>query len=73
MSRKLLVIAGAIAIGVFLYCQYKRDVTRVASRERRLKTAKYEAEARRQINKENMVEELEKIEKAIEREIREEE
>ena len=70
MLRKLLVIAAVTAISVFCLSGCKKRSGEAESGQEELKTmTEYEAEAKSQINKENMVEELEKIKKELEREI----
>lgn len=64
MFRKLLVIAVAVAISVFCLSGCKKSGT-----ESKQKTmADYEAEAREQINKDNMDKELEQLERELSQE-----
>jgi len=70
MFRKVLVIVAVTAISVFCLSGCKKRSSEAESDEEVLKTiAEYEAEAKEQINKENMAEELERIEKALEQEL----
>jgi len=70
MLRKVLVIVAVAAISVFCLSGCKKRSSEAESGEEVVKTmAEYEAEAREQITKENMAEELESIEKALEQEI----
>jgi hypothetical protein len=70
MLRKVLVIVAVIVICAF---GCKRRSSEPETVQEKLKTtAEYDAEAKEQINKENMAEELEKIEKAMEQEIEQE-
>jgi len=81
MLHKVLVIVAVTAISVFCLSGCKKRSSEPHPSERRgeaessqevLKTmAEYEAEARKQINKENMAEELERIEKTLEQEVSE--
>ena len=73
MLRKILIIIAVITISVFCLsgCK-KRSSEAEPEREEVKTTAEYEAEAKREINKDNMAEELDKIEKALEQEIRQE-
>lgn len=70
MLRKVLVIVAVIVICAF-GCK-RRSSEPEAGGEKLKTTAEYQAEAKEQINKENMAEELEKIEKAMEQEIEQE-
>jgi len=73
MFRKILVIAIVTAISVFWLSGCKKRPSETETEREVLKTtAEYEAEARKQINKENMAEELESIEKTLEQEISQE-
>jgi len=73
MFRKVLVIVAATAISIFCLSGCKKRSSEAESDQDVPKTmAEYEAEARKQINKENMAEELERIEKALEQEVSEE-
>ena len=73
MLRKVLVIAAVAAISVFCLSGCKKRSSETESGQEVLKTAaEYEAEASEEINKENMAEELENIEKALEQEISQE-
>ena len=74
MFRKILVIVIVTAISFFNLSGCKKRSSEPEPGEEVLKTtAEYQAEAREQINKENMAEELEGIEKEIEQEIGQEE
>lgn len=70
MLRKVLVVVAIIATSVFYLSGCKKRSGETESGQEVLKTmAEYEAEARKQINKKNMAEELENIEKTLEQEI----
>ena len=70
MFRKVVVIVAVTVISVFCLSGCKKRSSEAESDEEVLKTmAGYEAEAKEQINKENMAEELERIEKALEQEL----
>lgn len=72
MFRKVLVIVAATAISIFCLSGCKKRSSEAEPNQDVPKTmAEYEAEARKQINKENMAEELERIEKALEQEVSE--
>ena len=72
MFRKLLVIAAVVAISFFCLSGCKKSPGG-AEPEQEVKTmAEYEAEAREQINKENMDKELKSIEKQLEQELSQE-
>ena len=73
MLRKILVIVVVMAVSVFYLggCK-KRSSESESGREVTGTLAEYKAEAEEQIDKENMGEELEKIEKALEQEISQE-
>jgi hypothetical protein len=74
MFRKVLVIVAVTAISVFCLSGCKKRSSEAESEEEVLKTmAEYEADAKEQISKENMAEELERIEKALEQEVSQEE
>jgi hypothetical protein len=74
MFRKVLVIVAITAISVFCLSGCKKRSSEAESEEEVLKTmAEYEADAKEQISKENMAEELERIEKALEQEVSQEE
>ena len=66
MFRKILVIVVMTVISVFCLngCKKQEDEVKTA--------AEYKAEAKEQINKDNMAEELENIEKALEQDISQE-
>jgi ABC-type phosphate/phosphonate transport system substrate-binding protein len=73
MLRKVLVIVAVTAISVFCLSGCKKRSSEAESGQEALKTmAEYEVEAKKQINKENMAEELERIEKTLEQELSEE-
>jgi len=73
MLHKVLVIVAATAISVFCLSGCKKRSSEAESSQEVLKTmAEYETEAKKQINKENMAEELERIEKTLEQEVSEE-
>lgn len=72
MLRKILVIIAITAISVSCLTGCKKAPSEAEPEQEVLKTmAEYETEAKEQINKENMAEELEKIEKELEKEISE--
>ena len=73
MLRKILFIIVLATIGLFYISGCKDSSNEAESGQEVVKTAaEYEAEAKEQITKENMDEELDKIEKALEQEITEE-
>jgi len=73
MLRKVLVITAAVAISAFCLSGCKKRPSEPESDEVTVKTmAEYEAEAKKKINKKNMVKELEKLEKEIEDDMRQE-
>ena len=73
MFRKILVIVIVTAISVFCLSGCKKRSSEPEPGEEVLKTtAEYQAEARQQINKENMAQELDSIEKEMEQEISQE-
>ena len=73
MLREVLVIITVTVLSVFCLNGCKKRSSEADSSQKVPKTmAEYEAEAKEQINKENMAEELEKIEKALEREVSQE-
>ena len=70
MLRKVLVIIVSATISFFYISGCDNSSSDAEPNEEVVKTdAEYEAEAEAQINEENMAEELEKIEKALEQEI----
>jgi len=72
MLSRVLIIIAVVAIGVFCLSGCKKSPGG-AEPEQEVKTmAEYEAEAREQINKENMDKELESIEKQLEQELSQE-
>ena len=74
MVRKILVVVMAVAIGAFCLSGCKKRSSEAPPEEEAIKTtAEYEADAKKEISEENMAEELEKIEKAVEDEIGKEE
>jgi len=70
MLRKVLAIVAVIVICAF-GCK-RRSSESEGGGEKLKTTAEYQAEAKEQINKENMAEELEKLEKAMQQEIEQE-
>lgn len=73
MLRKILVIVVVTAITGFCLGGCKKRSSETGSdREVTGALAEYKTEAEKQINKENMVEELEKIERAMEQEVSQE-
>lgn len=74
MFRKILVIVIVTAISISCLSGCKKRSSEPEPAQEVLKTtAEYQAEAREQINKENMAEELEGIEKELEFDISQEE
>ena len=70
MLRKVLVIVAVVAISVFCLSGCKKRSSEPEPDQEVLKTMpEYEAKARKQIKKENMAEELEKIKKTLEQEL----
>ena len=70
MLRKVLVIVAVVAISVFCLSGCKKRSSEPEPGQEALKTMpEYEAKARKQIKKENMAEELEKIKKTLEQEL----
>ncbi len=70
MFRKVLVIVTVTAISVFCLYGCKKRSSEAEPDEEVLKTvAEYDSEAKKQINKENMADELDSIEKALEQEL----
>jgi len=70
MFRKLLVIVTVTAISVFCLSSCKKRSSKSEPEAEVLKTvAEYDTEAEEQINKENMADELERIEKELEQEL----
>ena len=70
MLRRILMIAIIAVMSVFCLNGCKERSSGTQSDQEEAKTAaEYEAEAKEQINKENMAEELESIEKALEQDI----
>ena len=73
MSRNLMVLIILTAMVVFCVSGCKKDSDQSDTGQQSVKTAaEYEAEAKEQINKENMVSELDELEKSLEQEISEE-
>lgn len=73
MLRKVLVIIVSATISFFYFSGCDKTSSDAEPDEEVAKTmAEYEDEAEAQINEENMAEELEKIEKALEQELSEE-
>ncbi len=73
MLRKVLVIIVLASISFFCISGCDKTSSDAEPNEEVVKTmAEYEAEAKAQINEENMDEELAKIEKALEQELSEE-
>jgi len=73
MFRKILIIVAVAAISVFCLSGCKKRSSKPGASEEAIKTtAEYEAEARKQINKENMAQELESVEKELELDISQE-
>jgi PBP1b-binding outer membrane lipoprotein LpoB len=72
MLRKVLTIVSIVVISVFCLTGCKKKSEPAESEAEATKTtAEYEAEAKKEITKENMAAELEQIEKAVEEEISE--
>lgn len=73
MLRKVLIIIALATISSFYFSGCDNSSGDAEPDQEVIKTmAEYEAEAEAQINEENMAEELDKIEKALEQEISEE-
>jgi len=73
MMRKALIIIAAAAISVCVLSGCKKRPSEPEPSEVVVKTmAEYEAEAKKKINKKNIVKELEKLEKEIEEDMRQE-
>ena len=73
MLRKVLVVTAVTVITVFYLNGCKKRSNEAKSGQEVLKTmAEYKAEAKKQVNKENMAEELDNIEKTLEQELRQE-
>jgi hypothetical protein len=73
MIRKVLILVAVTAISVFCLSGCKKSSSEAESDEEVPKTmAEYETEAKKQINKENMADELDRIEKALEEEVSQE-
>ena len=73
MLRNALIIITMTAISVFWLSGCKRRPSEPERGEEAIKTmVEYEAEAKKQINKKNVVKELEKLEKEIEEDMRQE-
>jgi len=73
MFRKILVMIVIIVTSIFYLNGCKKRADEVQPDTEEVKTAaEYEAEAKEQINKENMAEELERIEKALDQDISQE-
>ena len=69
MLRKILLIIAVMSITVFCLNGCKKDSGQRQTSEEEIKIeAEYKAQAEEQINKDNMAEELDKIEKSIEQE-----
>ena len=76
MLRKILIIVavGVISVLCLSGCRKKTSETKAEQEEVEVKTmAEYEREAKKEISKENLDAELEKIEKELEKEIAAEE
>lgn len=73
MLRRILVIT-IVVMGVFCLNGCKKHADEVQPEVEKVKTtAEYEAEAKEQIDKENMAEELERIDKEMEQDVSQEE
>ena len=73
MLRRILIIAIIAVMSVFCMNGCKERSSSTQSGQEEVKTAaEYEAEAKEQVNKENMAEELERIEKALDQDISQE-
>lgn len=74
MLRKILVVVAITVVSLFCLNGCKKDADDVQSDTENIKTAaQHKAEAKEQINKENMDEELDRLEKELEQDISEEE
>ncbi len=73
MLRRILMIAIVAVMSVFCMNGCKERSSGTQSDKEEVKTvAEYKAEAKEQINKENMAEELERLEKSLEQDISQE-
>ena len=73
MSRKILIIVVITVISVFYINGCKKRTSELQSDTEVAKTAaEYESDAKEQINRENMAEELGRIEKALDKDISQE-
>ena len=73
MLRRILMIAIIAVMSVFCMNGCKERSSSTQSDQEEVKTvADYKAEAKEQINKENMAEELERLEKSLEQDISQE-
>ena len=73
MLRRIFMIAIITVMSFFYLNGCKEHSSDTQSNQEEVKTAaEYEAEAKEQINKENMAEELERIEKSLEQDISQE-
>jgi len=68
MLRKILIIIAVTAISVFCIAGCKKEPAGDTSSQESQAMAEYKAQAQAEITEENMEQELEKIEEAIERE-----
>ena len=70
MLRKILIIVVIAVMGTFCLNGCKEGPGDAGAGQEEVKTAaEYEAEAKEQINKDNMTEELERIEKEVDQDI----
>ena len=73
MLRKVLIIVAMVVISVFYLSGCKKSPSNLEPSEEVVKTmAEYQTDAKKEINKENMADELDKIEKALEQELSQE-
>ena len=73
MLRKILIITAVITISIFCLSGCKKRSTDAQAEQEEVKTTVgYEAEAKEEIDKDNMADELDKIEKELEQEISQE-
>ena len=73
MLRKVLIIVTVAAISVFYMSGCEKSPDNLESSDEVVKTiAEYQADAEKEISKENMADELDKIEKELEQELSQE-
>lgn len=73
MLRKVLVSAVSIMIGLSCFSGCRKSSSDAESGQEKVKTmAEYRSEAKKEINRENMAKELDRIERELEQELSEE-